>query len=197
MKRCLAKLVVVFALVLALTVPFATPVYAATYQDVTVTAEPAYISIVVDNSTWTMNDIVNDGTIEPGTTYYSNPLGDTTSPSSTVDGTECYFSITNSSTVDIDITVDMEDFSGGDANMTNSENGSNSATAYGAYSYYEGMTYTSKVVVKKNATGSDVLWTSSTPGADIKLGVEITTQTNAWSGGSASTSTMKITATKD
>jgi hypothetical protein len=191
MKRRILVVLLAFALALIPTVP----VYADTYQDVTVTATPAYISITNGQATWTINGITGSGVIETSTTYYSNPLGDTTPPTATVDTDEGYFPITNDSTIDIDIVVDMEDFSGGDADMTNGETGSAGATSYGAYSWYEGCTYADdKVIVKKNGTGSDTLWQSSSPGDDIDLGVTISTQTDAWAGGGSSTATLKFSA---
>lgn len=194
MKRKLIHIIPVLCL---LAVIFSQPIIAsaAEYQDVTVTATPAYITISNGQATWTINGITGSGVIDENTTYYSNPQGDTTPPTAVVDTDEGYFPITNDSTVNINLIVDMEDFSGGDANMSNGETGSNGATSYGAYSWYEGCTYADdKVVVKKNATGSDTLWTSSSPGDDIDLGVTITTQTNSWSGGSSSTATLKISA---
>jgi len=172
---------------------------AGEYQDVTVTATPAFVEIEVDNTTWTLNDIVGDGVSPKGTItdndiYYANPQGDGTPPSATVASDEGYFAITNTSSCDIELVVDMEDFSGGDANMTNGETGSPGASSYGAYSWYEGMTYTNKVVVKTHGTGSDTLWTSSSPGQEIDIGVEVATQTGAFTGGDSSTSTMKISA---
>lgn len=184
---------ILIALMITTILP-ALPIHAATYVDITVTATPAYVTITTSNTTWTINDIVNAGVIDPDTIYYSNPVGDTTSPSATVAANEGYFGIENDSSVNINIVADMEDFSGGDANMANSETGSNGATDYGAYSYYEGMTYSGKVVVKTNATGSDTLWTSSSPGDDIDIGIEIETQSNAWAGSSSSTSTLKVSA---
>lgn len=175
----------------------AIPAYAADYADVTVTATPSYISIANSQATWTINGITGDGVIDPSTTYYSNPNGDTTALTATVAVGEGYFSVNNTSTVNIDIAVDMEDFSGGNANMTNGETGSAGSSSYGAYSYYEGCTYANdKQIVKKHATGSTTLWTSSSPGDDLVIGVVIATQTGAWSGGSSSTATLKITATK-
>lgn len=169
-------------------------VNAADYSNVTVTATPQYIAITNSQTTWTLNGITGNSVIQVNTTYYSNPLGDTTPPSATVDTDEGYFPIVNDSTVNINLIVDMENFSGGDANMSNSETGSNGATSYGAYSWYEGMTYSNKVVVKTNGTGSDTLWTSSSPGDDIDIGVEVKTQTDAWAGGDSSTATLKISA---
>lgn len=193
MKR---KIVLTVMLAMLLAVLFSVPVWGATSQDVTVTADPAYIAISNTPSTWTLNGITGDSTIAIDTVYYSNPLGDTTTPSTTVVDGECRFTITDTSDVNIDLTVTMSNFAGGDANMSNSDTGANGATTYGAYSWYSGLLYASKVITK--TTGSSVLYTSVTPGgADIKWGTEVETQTDAWTGGSSSTSTLTITATKD
>jgi len=170
------------------------PAEAATYQEVTITATPSYITISNSQSTWTLNGITGSGVIAVDTVYYSNPLGDTTVPTATVDTDEGYFPITNDSSVNIDLTLTCSAFTGGDATMTNSDDGSNGATTYGAYSWCEGMIYSSKVVMK--SSGSSATWTSSSPGDDIDLGAEIETRTNAWTGGSSSTATMTITATE-
>ena len=191
MKEWLIALVLALAMVAAFTVP----ALAATSQNVTVTATPAYIGISNDPSTWTLNGITGSGKISPDTVYYSNPLGDTTCPSATVVDGECRFTITNSSTVATDLTVNCGDFSGGDANMTNSNDGSNGASSYGAYSWHSGMTYANKVIMK--SSGSAVLKDGLAATTNIKWGAEIETQTGAWSGGSASTATMTITATVD
>ena len=148
--------------------------------------------IIANPTNWTLNGITGNGKISTNTIYYANPLGDTTAPSPTVLDTECYFTITNSSTMNINITVDCSNFSGGSANMSNSNTGSNGATSYGGYSWYSGMTYANKVIMK--TSGSSILWTSTNPGDDIKIGAEIKTQTNEWTGGSSSTATMTITA---
>lgn len=198
MKRILVSLMLALVLVLGITVPvFAV---AGEYQDVTVTATPAYVAIASDPLAWTLNDIVGDGVSPKGTitdtdTYYSNPQGDGTPPTAVVDVDEGYFVITNTSSCDITLVVDMEDFAGGDADMTNGGTGSAGETSYGAYSWYEGCTYADdKQVVENHATGSIVLWTSSNPGDDIDLGVTVATQTTAFTGGDPSTATLKITA---
>lgn len=160
--------------------------------DVTVTATPSYISFSSAPTTWTLNDITGSGLIDEDTVYYANPLGDTTAPSATVVDGECQFTWTNDSSVNIDITVNCGSFTGGDADMTNSGTGSNSATAYGAYSWYSGMTYSSKVIVK--SSGSDTLYTTTSPGEDKKWGAEIETRTDTWTGSSSSTATMTISA---
>lgn len=169
--------------------------YAATTQDVTVTATPEYVSISNSPSTWTLNGITGSGVIQVDTIYYSNPLGDTTAPSATVVDGECRFTITNSSTVAIDLTVTCGAFAGGDANMTNSDTGANGATTYGSYCWYSGMTYASKVIVK--SSGSGVMYNELAALTDIKWGAEIETRTDAWTGGSSSTATMTISATVD
>jgi len=192
-KKLLRILPVVIALVAIFA--FSVPAMAATTATVTVTAQPAFIAISIVQNTWTINGIVNDGYIEPDTVYYSNPQGDTTALTATVAANEGYFDVTNTSSVDIDLTVDMGNFTGGTDNMTNSDLGSNDTTKYGAYSYYEGCTYADdKVIVQ--TTASDVLWTSSSPGDDIDLGVVLETQSNAWTAGDSSTATITITAAR-
>ena len=194
-KRILVGVLV--AMLLSLFIPF--HVLGATYQDVTVTATPSYLEVTNSPSTWTINDLGTGsengkGKIQPDTVYYANPVNDaddTTPPSATVVDAECNFTGDDTnSTVNTDWVITWGDFSGGDANMTNSETGSNGATSYGAYSWYSGMTYSSKVIVK--TTGSDNTVTNHSPGS-LKWGVEIETQTTAWSGGSSSTATLTLT----
>lgn len=187
---------VIASLVLLLTMIFGmvTHTSAATYADVTVTASPNYIAISNAGGNWTINSLTGDSKVDPNTTYYSNPLGDTTAPSATVVDGECKWTITDTSSVRIDMKVTMTDFTGGDAS-TNSGTGSNGATSYGAYAWYSGMTYSNKKVVK--TSGSDTLYTSGSAGAgDIKWGVEVKTQSNAWGSGDDMTATLTITATK-
>lgn len=197
MKKKLRILFTSMMLVVVLIATLVLPTMAADSQDVTVTATPLYLAITNDPSTWTLNDAGGgSGTISPDTIYYSNPLGDTTPPSSTVLDGECRFTVTCSSgATTCDLTVNMGDFSGGSANMTNSDDGTNGATSYGAHSWYSGMSYGSKVVMK--TTGSSTLYaTGLAADASLKWGAEVETQTNAWSGSSSSTATMTITATE-
>jgi hypothetical protein len=190
------KTLIAILLALALAVIPATGVLAATSDTVTVTAVPSYISIEeIGHTTWTINGISGNGVINTSTTYYANPGGDTTAPSATVAAGECYFEIDNTSTVAIDITVDFDNFSGGTSPMTNSNTGSAGATSFGAYSWYEGLTYTSKVIAKDS--GSDVLKDEHPADTDLKWGVEISTQTDAWSEGTTQTSTITISAVAD
>jgi len=160
--------------------------------DITITATPSYISFSSAPTTWTLNGETGDSKIDVDTVYYANPGGDTTPPSATVVDGECKFTWTNDSSVNIAITVNCGSFTGGDADMTNSGTGANGATTYGAYSWYSGMTYANKVIVK--SSGSDTLYTTVTPGEDKKWGAEIETRTDAWTGSSSSTATMTITA---
>lgn len=167
------------------------PVNAATSVDVTVTATPKFISISNSPGSWTINGLTGTGYIDPSTTYYSNPASDTTAPSATVIDADCNFTITNTSTIVTNIKIHMHDFSGGSANMTNGGTGTAGATSYGAYGYYSGMTFTSKVVV---STSDIELIHALGATTNKKWGVQINTQTDAWSGGSNSTATCTITA---
>jgi hypothetical protein len=180
-------------IVMALAGVLAMPVMAT---DVTVNATPSFISFSSAPTDWVINGITGSGLIDENTTYYSNPLGDTTAPAgaNVVDG-ECYFTWTNDSTVDIDVTVNCGSFTGGDADMTNGNSGSNGASTYGAYSWYSGLAYANKVIVK--SSGSSVLYTTSSPGEDKKWGAEIKTRTDTWTGSDTSSATMTITATED
>ncbi len=207
MKR-IRKLVVSITLTLALVLSFSVPALAAPSADITVTAAPSYIAITNAPGTWTINDLGTGsengkGVIEPDTIYYANPVDgntDTTPPSATVLDAECNFTITNSSTVATDITVTWGDFTGGGADMTNTDtDGSNGAATYGAFSWFSGDTYTNKVVIKStgSAVGKDALAATT----DIKWGVEIETRTNAWTSGTASVNGageyLTVTATAD
>lgn len=185
MKRILT--IVIVALCLAALLPSS-----VSATDITVTATPSYVSFSSAPTTWTLNDITGSGLIAVNTKYYSNPLGDTTAPSATVVDAECQFTWTNDSSVNITVTVNCGAFTGGSADMTNGNTGSNGATTYGAYSWYSGQTYANKKIVK--SSGSDVLYTTVTAGEDKKWGAEIQTRTDAWTGGTSSTATMAISA---
>ena len=127
--------------------------------DITVTAAPSYIEFSSTPVDWGLNNLTGSGLIDENTTYYANPLGDTTTPSATVVDGECYFDWSNNSSVNISITVNCGSFAGGDADMSNSNSGSNGATTYGAYAWYSGMTYASAVIVQ--SSGSDPLYNTT------------------------------------
>ena len=186
----------IFILVVALLAGVVAPsvAYALPSANVTVTGTPSFIAITNTPNTWTINGLTGSGFMLPSTTYYANNASDVTAPSATVLDAECRFVVTNvSSTVPLDLTVNIPDFAGGDI-MTNSDTGSNGPTTFGAYSWCSGMTYSSKVVAK--ASGSAVMkdeWSGST----LKWGAEIKTRSDAWITGATMTSTMVITATAD
>lgn len=194
MKRLIISSMLAVALLL---VPVAGAL-AATSQNVTVTATPAFISISNDPATWVINDVAGatGKTIAPDTIYYSNPLGDTTVPSATVVDGECHFTITNTSSVNIDIVINFPDHTGGDAS-TNSDAGTNDTTKFGAHSYtsYAGFnTYADDKEVAK-VTGSTALLTTSSAGDNFLWGLAYESQSDAWTSGTAMESTVVITAT--
>ena len=189
MKRLLISFVLAVAL---LAVPIAGALAAT--DTVTVTATPSYLGISNAPNTWTLNGITGNSVIESATTYYSNPGGDTTPPSATVAAGECRFTITNTSSVPTYVVIDIADFTGGSDPMTNSNAGTNGAGVFGAFSWYEGMTYSSKVIAQK--TGSDNLTDNLAAGDPLKWGMEILTQSDAWAGGTSSTATITITVTE-
>lgn len=199
MKRLILSIVLALILTLSLSIP----ALAATSQDVTVTATPSYMVITNTPSTWTVNDLGTGaengkGKILVNTIYYANPVNgdhDTTAPSATVLEAECNFEAdTTGSTVDTDLTLTWGAFTSGNATMTNSDAGTNGATTYGAYSWFEGELYSGKVITK--ASGSAVGLDGHSAGA-ISWGVEILTRTDVWTGGTSSTATLTITATMD
>jgi hypothetical protein len=196
------KILIGLMIAVLLTVGLVSPMMAATSQNVTVTATPSYIAVANTPGTWTLNGVKGDGFILVNTIYYAigaAKADDVTGPGETVTDDDCRFALTDTSSVNITLKVTMEDFAGGSANMANSEDGSNGATNYGAYSYYSGMTYTNKKVVKEvaNIGTTTAMYTSTTPGgADINWAVQVETQENAWAGSSSSTATLTITAAK-
>jgi len=191
MKRKLGLAIAIVTSLVMVLLP-ASPAFAATSADVVITAQPAFVGVTNAPATWLLNGINLTGVIEPDTIYYANPgTGDNTSPSATVTAAECYFTLTNTSTVDIDVNVTCGNFTGGGADMTNSNSGANGATTYGAYAWYSSMNYSLKVIMK--CTGSDDLITSHS--GNLDWGAEIETQTDAWSSGDNSTTNMTINAT--
>jgi hypothetical protein len=190
MKRLLISLVLALALLM---VPSAGALAAT--QEVTVTATPSYLGISNAPTTWTLNEYSGNNTIQADTIYYSNPLGDTTPPSATVVDGECRFTITNTSSVPTYVVINISNFTGGSDPMTNSEAGTNGAGTFGAYSWYSGMTYPDDKVIAKT-TGSDNLTSSLAANTDLKWGMEVKTQSDAWTGGTSSTATITITVTQ-
>jgi predicted lipoprotein with Yx(FWY)xxD motif len=174
----------------------ASPALAATTAVVTVTGTPAYISITIAPTTYTINsDTGGNSGMNISTTYYSNPLGGTTSPSATVVDGECDFTISNTSSVAADYTGNMSDGSGGSNAMTNVNGATPGASSYAAYAYYSGETFTSKVLLKSSGSTLGNFKSNVSAAASLKVGFQFATQTGAWSGGTGSTYTLTITAT--
>ena len=197
MKRKLLRIVATLTSVLVLSLAVVTPAFAV--EEVTVTATPAFLAISNAPGTWAPNDIVGDGVspkgfTAPDTVYYSNPLGDELVPSDPVVDGECRFTITNTSTIPIDLTVDFPDFTGGDASTNTDDVGANGVGAFGAFSYCTGMTYSTGKVVAKT-TGSAAMKSALAATTDIKWGLTYETQSDDWTSGTAMESTVVITAT--
>ena len=190
--RILASLVLVVGVMLGMSAT----VFADDHAHITITANPLFLSITNTPNTWTMNGLVNNKAVHTDTVYYSNPLGDTTAPPATVNDSSCRFTVTcSTNATTCDLTVIVGNFSGGGLAMTNSNDGSNGATTFGAYSWYSGMTYSNKVIAKD--AGSTALYTTGLAAdATLKWGMEIETRTDAATSGAASTSTATITATE-
>ena len=195
MKR---RFILSVILALVLTLSISLPAMALTSQDVTVTATPEYLAISNAPTTWSVGDVGAGTTarIIVATTYYTNPLGATTQPTELgILDTECRFTITNTSTVAIDLTVNFPHFTGGDA-MQNSGTGSGGVGEFGAYSWASGAVYSTGKVVAL-ITGSGVMKDALAATTDIKWGLTISTQTDVWTSGAAMNSTVTITATAD
>jgi len=195
MSRFMDKIRLVLVLVLLLFLVQAVPVLAAPSVTVTVNATPAYLSLTIAPDTWDVNGITGSGVVGTNTTYYSNPLGDILVPSDpTVDG-ECRFTITNASTVATNITVNFADFVGGDA-ITNGDTGSNGAATFGAYSWNSGdTTYATNRTIAKTA-GSDYMHSNLAATTNIKFGLTLQTQTNAWTSGVLMQAVVTVTLTQ-
>ncbi len=184
MKKLLLTL---FAVLVLAAIP-ATGVFAATTATVTVTATPGFIGIANDPNTWPI------GVITINTTYYANPLGGTTAPSATVVDGECRWTLTNSSTVTINVAIDFNDFAGGNT-MTNGNTGSNGATTFGAYSYLSGSAYPGERVTLNNDASTNLISNMLAATTTKKWGAEMKTRTDAWTTGDALTATIVLTAT--
>jgi hypothetical protein len=198
MRKKLTRIGIVLASVVALVLGAVTPAFADTYDEITVTATPAFIGISITQNTWTINGIDLTGVIAPATTYYSNAdgaSGDVTAPSATVLAAECYFEVTNASTIVTDLTANMVDFTGGDA-MANSDGGYADAEAgeFGASTYIEGASWPGDAVILKKAA-SAAMKVDLAATTDQKFGVALKTQSDAWTSGDAMTSTITVTAT--
>ena len=137
MKRTLFAILLALALVL---IPVGSA-FADTDATVDVTAHPSILSITNAPATWEVNGLVTPGIkIARNTTYYANPLGDTTAPTGggVLDG-ECNFTLTNTGDVAADVTIAMTDL----GTMTIVAGGYtvNGATSFGASAYISGLAF--------------------------------------------------------
>jgi hypothetical protein len=167
-------------------------VMAASTATIIVTNSPYFVSVTITPSSWSINGLTGSGLVNNATTYYSNPLGDTLSP--TVGGatnSQCYFNAANGMAIAVDLTVTSSNFSGGSDNSTNSNNGTAGATSYGAYTYFSGQTNLQWVICK--SAGSSIGYSNLGSGGNVNFGLIIAEQTNAWSGGTPSSSTITVT----
>ena len=185
-KRKWVLILLVATMLVAVLAPMAA--LAATTATITVTNTPQFIAITIDHTTWTVNGLTGNSHVLVSTAYYSNPLGDTVAPSTTVLDTECYFTLTNTANVATDITFNWSDMSAGSDNSTNGNTGTAGATSFGAYSYVSGVAIASKVLCKSSASGIAITNLGAT--TNKKFGFLINEQTNAWSGATGATSTI-------
>jgi hypothetical protein len=188
------KLLISILLTLAILIGIAVPVGAATTAPVTITQVFAFIGISNSAATYTLNtDNSGTGKVAPSTTYYSNPLGSTTAPSTTVADGECEWTLTNTSNIATDLTFTMSDFSGGSDNSTNVNGATPGATSYSCYTYISGVAIASAVLCK--SSGSAVGLSNLGAATNKKWGIKLSTQTGLATGPTAATSTLLCTAT--
>ena len=188
------KTLIAIALALALvTVPVGSA-FAANPVVVSVTATPAYVSLSLDVNTWEINGIAVPGSkIKPSTTYYANPLGDTTVPATPIVAGACRFQFTNDGNVAINITCNFVDFAG--IVMTNGAGGYtvSGATTFGASGYAVGVDLPG-VIFKKPTTGSGVFISGLDATNVKKWGVALKTQSGVFTSATPMTSTITCTA---
>ncbi len=196
------KILVSVVLALVLVVSAAVPAFAADTDTVTVSATPAIISIANAPTAWTMNDSTatvtpGDDVIRKATTYWSNDLGNTTSPTATVAADECRFTVTNDGTVPVDIEISMSSFVGGDA-MVNGDGGTAGAGAgvFGAEVYLVGAAIADAVNITIAGTADVIANLPDTTGNTKKWGLEILTQSDDFTDATQQDSAVVLTATE-
>jgi len=192
MKGKLWRILVPLVLVMVIIFISAIPIQAETSDTVVFTNTPQFLSVSIAPGTYEINGADGKGA-KPNTTYYTNPLGMETAPTGAgaLDA-ECSFTITNLSNVAIDLTVTSSDFSAGDDNSTNSDAGTNAATEYGAKSYFSGQATAAWVVAK--VSGSATGYSNLAAVTDLKFGMIILEQSNAWTGATPANFTVEVVA---
>jgi len=101
------KLAATLASILALTIVWATPAFAADSADVTVTATPTYIALTNSEATWAL------GTVAASTTYWWTADGNEPDPNETYEAADMKSTITNTGSAAEDIDIEATDFTGG------------------------------------------------------------------------------------
>ena len=176
------------------------PASGALADQVTISGETTFVSIVsVGNSpnNWTINGIDGNGKMDYNTRYYSNPAGvngDVTQPSATVVDGDCYFQLTSSSNVPLDIYVNVAHFigTGGDPMENSNDKTTNGAHSFAAAAYCTGMTYADAPTAQVSGS-SDLI--SSWEGTTLKWGLYIKTQSSPWTWRDAKNQTTSATVT--
>jgi hypothetical protein len=192
-RKPLIAILIALALVV---IPVGTA-FASSTADVTITATPAYVSLSLGAvTTWPINGITGDGKIRKSTTYYANPLGDTTAPTNPVVDGDCRFTFTNDGNVPIDIVCDFADFASGDA-MTNSNGGytSNGPNAFGASGYESGAAWPGGAVIFQSSGSATFISNLAASGTKM-WGVALLTQSGDFTSDTQMTSTITCTATE-
>ena len=177
-------------IVVVLAILPATPVMAATSATVYVNATPYFMSFTIAPNNWGVN-ATGTNVITPATIYYSNPLDEMTVPSDPIVDGECWFTITNTSTVATTITINWANFTGGDA-MANSDDGAGGVGTFGGRSYFSGKNYSTQNVTAKSAA-SDAAYSNLGATTNILFGLTLDTQTDVWTSPDATTSTVTVT----
>lgn len=190
--RSLRYLVLFLSVTLLAILP-ALPALALTTTTVYVNATPYFMSFTIAPNNWGVNVTTGTDVITPSTIYYSNPLDEMVVPSDPVVNGECWFTITNTSTVATTITINWANFTGGDA-MTNSNTGDAGATSFGGRSYFSGNDYSTENVVAQTAA-SAAAFSNLAATTNILFGLTLATQTNAWASSAVMNSAVTVTMT--
>ena len=152
MKRVLAILLGL-SMLMMLMVGFVGPAAAAD-QSITVTATGNYLAFTFTGGNWTL---ASGGVISPNTNYYSNPLGEITSPSNPVTDAECNHIVTNTGNVAVDVTVKWVDMAGTGSPWVNSDAGTNGSMVFGGKAQKSGTNWSSAIIAKNAATYNTLL----------------------------------------
>jgi len=171
------RLVISVVLALALLMVPVSGAFAASTQEVTVTATPSFVSI---SNTPTSEAL---GTIADSTTHWANPGG---APTDTLDDAECLFTVTNDGSVTVNIQIKATDFTGGVGWTLASTAGENQVVMKAGF---EGETAGEMQVV---TTSNAAFISSLASSADIDW--EFSLETGTFTDGTEKSSTITLTA---